>query len=377
MQNEPTSDDAEPREQSARPLSQREKDMLERLAAVPFVSGHVPPVEGKLRSEPEDFVVEELPAYLPSGQGEHLYVWFEKRGLNTRDAVRAIARAIGADENDAGYAGLKDRQAVTRQWASFHLAQDPDLTALELEGVRVLSGSRHGNKLRTGHLAGNRFSLRLRDVPLGQEAQVHEVFAHLGRVGLPNYYGSQRFGHGGRNLSSALRWLGEGGRPPGKPFLRKLFVSTLQSALFNLWLAERVADGLLDRAVLGDLMRKEETGGMFLSEDADLDGARVTSWEISPTGPMFGAKMRAPAHEALAREHRVLLAADITQDTFERARKYGEGTRRPARVRCREATVTRQKQDLIVVFELPKGSYATSLMAEVLKSRAIDLSDEP
>ena len=315
--------------------------LLNHLSELPFVTAQVKAVTGTLKSIPEDFCVEEIPSYTPTGEGEHLYVFFEKRGLNTPDAVRAIAQQIGTRSEDAGWAGLKDRQAITRQWVSFHHVATPALDAINVENVRILEISRHVNKLRTGHLRGNRFTLRLRDVPAEHDAHVRDAIARMCEVGLPNYYGEQRFGHAGRNLVGAMRWIVDGERAPLKPFLRKLFVSTLQSALFNAWLGMRVRAGTLNQAVAGDVMRKEDTGGVFDCADVQVDGPRVTAWEISPTGPMFGSRMRPPTLDAKALEDDVLASWGVTPAHFDHVKRFGEGTRRTARVRHRHAPPVR------------------------------------
>jgi tRNA pseudouridine13 synthase len=355
---------------SARALSAR-------LSHLPQLTGDIPRVQGELKLRPEDFEVEELPAYPPGGSGEHLYLWIEKRELNTQDAVARIAQSIGARTDGAGYAGLKDRRAVTRQWLSFHHAATPEPAQIAVEGVRVLAVSRHVNKLRTGHLRGNRFTVRLTGVPTEHDAHASAALARLAEQGLPNYYGAQRFGFEGKNLSSAWAWIVGGGRPPGKPFLRKLFVSTLQSALFNAWLGDRIEAGELLCALEGDIMRKEETGGLFACSDAALDSERVRSWEISATGPMFGARMRSAEATALARELALLERFGVASEHFERVARSGEGTRRPSRVRVSDIAQRRDGEDLVLSFTLPKGSYATVLLAELTKTDTPSLGDDP
>lgn len=351
-------------------------DLLQQLTALPFLSADIPAVAGRIKSTPEDFVVEELPAYVPSGEGEHLYLWIEKRGLNTVDAARALATALDTPFAEVGWAGLKDRHAVTRQWLSFHCTQTPSPEALTLlvEGVRVLESTRHLNKLRTGHLRGNRFSLRLCEVPEGHEVQAQACLARLQERGLPNYYGSQRFGHGGRNLISGYGMVVQGERAPGKPFLRKLFMSALQSALFNVWLATRLERELFDRVLEGDVLRKEDTGGLFLCSDPTTDHERSERWEISITGPMFGSRMKSPEAAALTLETELLERWGIDAACLKRAEKYGEGTRRPARVRPEAVHCERIQDDLLLSFELPKGAYATVLVEELTKTRGLALN---
>lgn len=351
--------------------------LLDHNAQLPFLTRELPALRGEFKRAPEDFVVEEIPAYLPSGQGEHLYLWIEKRELNTPEAVARLAHALGAEPASAGYAGLKDRRAVTRQWLSFHTTRTPSAHELEVEGVRVLEVARHANKLRTGHLRGNRFTIRLCDVPEEHDARARDKLALLSELGLPNYFGNQRFGIEAKNLRAAFAWIVEGGRPPAKPFLRKLFVSALQSALFNVWLAARIERGQFTHALAGEILRKEDSGGPFLCTDPELDTARIRNWEISPAGPLFGARMRAAEADALAHEAELLARYQITPEHFERVQKYGEGTRRAARARVQAIESTRDGADLVLSFSLPKGSYATVLLGELLNSTSLTLADDP
>lgn len=335
---------------------------------LPFLTAAERPVPGILKDRPEDFRVDEIPAYEPSGAGEHLFVRFEKTGLDTREAVRRIAGVLGADPRDAGTAGMKDRHAVTTQWASFHRGDAARLEGATIEGVRVLEARLHGNKLRTGHLRGNRFAIRLRGAPRDAERDARAALDALERTGVPNYYGDQRFGRGGANLERARAWLVEGGRPPRDAFERKLLVSVLQSELFNGLCAERVREGTLGSVIAGDLCRKEETGGMFVVSELDVDRERAARFEISATGPMFGAKMRWPEGEAKRREEEALAAAGLDAEKLARFAKYGEGTRRPYRVRLGAPTLEADDEGLVVGFELPAGAYATIVMRELTRA---------
>jgi len=181
-----------------------------------LLTSALPGTGGLIKAVPEDFVVDELPAYLPSGEGAHTYLWIEKRALTTDEAVTRICRALGVSHNDAGTAGTKDRQAITRQWISLPDIDPERARAVELEGVRVLEAARHGNKLRTGHLHGNRFTLTVRGTTDGL-ARAGAILAELGRRGLPNYFGVQRFGNRGDNASEGRKLLDghlQGLRPP-------------------------------------------------------------------------------------------------------------------------------------------------------------------
>ncbi|MGC3996587.1 MAG: tRNA pseudouridine(13) synthase TruD [Anaeromyxobacter sp.] len=339
------------------------------MTDLPFVTAGLPGSGGRLRATPEDFRVDEVPAYLPSGQGPHLYLRVEKRGRTTRDVLRALSQALGVPDRDAGYAGLKDRDAVTTQWLSFPTAKDPDPAALAGPGLQVLEVSRHANKLRTGHVRANRFAVAVRG---GDLASARACAEALAAAGLPNFFGPQRFGAGGTNAATGRALLTgertpEAGRASRDRFLRRLCLSAYQSALFNRWLAERLADGLFAAALAGDVLKKLDSGGLFTCDAPEVDGPRVARFEVSPAGPMFGHKLRPAAGEALAREERLLSAEGITLQTFARGGGEAEGTRRAARL-----AVAPELSDLpdgyLARFELPKGSYATVVMRELMKS---------
>lgn len=338
---------------------------------LPFVTADVPGSGGTVRRSPEDFQVDEVPAYLPSGAGSHLYLRIEKRGRTTRDAVRTLAHALGVPERDAGWAGMKDRDAVTTQWLSFPVARDPDPATLEAPGLRVLEVSRHGNKLKAGHVRANRFAIAVRGGDLARAAAAADALAARG---LPNFFGPQRFGVEGMNavVGRALV-LGEKtpeARRAGRDrFLRRLSLSAFQSSLFNRWLVERLADGLFATAITGDVLKKLDTGGLFTCEDPAVDGPRVARFEVAPAGPMFGHKLRPAAGEALAREERILAAEGIALADFARGGGEAEGTRRPARLPVAIA-LEALEDGYLARFELPKGSYATVVLRELVKSEA-------
>ncbi|WP_342375141.1 tRNA pseudouridine(13) synthase TruD [Myxococcus stipitatus] len=332
----------------------------------PRLTADVPGCGGAFKLVPEDFEVEEIPAYLPSGEGEHLYLWLEKRGRDTREVVRALSAALGVSEDDVGVAGMKDRQAVTRQLLSVPARGESKLGDFALEGVQVLWAKRHGNKLRTGHLRGNRFRLRLRGVR--DVGAARETFSRLSASGVPNYFGEQRFGRAGDNADLG-RMLVLGQRLPKRPerFQRKLYLSAFQSRIFNRALADRVRAGTLSTALLGDVLRKEETGGLFVCESPEVDGPRVASFEVSPAGPLFGPKMTAAGGEVAEVEARLLVGEGVTLDDFKRGGGETEGGRRPYRVRLGSPELTPDGEDLWLTFELPRGSYATEVLHELLK----------
>jgi len=343
--------------------------------SLPYLTSELPGIGGVLRSTDEDFAVDEEPAYLPSGAGDHVMVRIEKRGLATPQAVRAIAEALGVRDRDIGVAGMKDRRAVTTQWLSLPPPVTPEAArALELPGVSVLEAARHPHKLRTGHVRANRFRIRVRSLGADPPALARRASEILERLaappGAPNWYGEQRFGRDGDNAARG-RELVSGARRPGRDRrMDRLMISALQSELFNAWLAARVADGLYRRALAGDVLHKRG-GGLFDCADPAADEPRLVAGEVVATGPMFGERMRRPAEgtPAAAREAAILDAAGLPRDAFARVRALAEGTRRDAAVPLAAAAVAAADDGTLeVAFTLPGGAYATTVMREVMKT---------
>jgi tRNA pseudouridine13 synthase len=341
-----------------------------------LLSEELPGTGGILRVVPEDFVVEEIPAYEPSGTGDHIFITIEKRGLSTQDAIRAIARALDVRDGDIGSAGLKDRQALTRQALSIpgRGVDGATLLALELPGIKVLSAARHGNKLKTGHLRGNRFILTIRGLAVPEDEAVRRAEAIFGALsrppGVPNWYGEQRFAPGNVERGRALV-RGEPCRPAPRDLREKRFlVSAFQSALFNQYLEKRMKDGLYAKVITGDILRKVETGGIFATADPAVDQPRLDAGEIAPTGPMFGHDMRAPAAgtDAAGREEAVLAGEGLQPSDFLRVSRIAEGTRRPIGISLGEPRVRAAGDAIEICFNLPAGSYATVVASEVIKS---------
>jgi tRNA pseudouridine13 synthase len=343
---------------------------------LPYLTSELPGIGGVLRSTDEDFVVDEEPAYAPSGAGDHVFVRIEKRGLTTPHAVRAIADALGVRDRDIGVAGMKDRHAVTTQWLSLPPPVTPEAArALELAGVRVLEAARHPHKLRTGHVRANRFRLRVRGLPAGLAPELAlRARAILDRLaeppGAPNWYGEQRFGRDGDNAARG-RELVSGARRPGRDRrMDRLMISALQSELFNAWLAARVADGLYRRVLAGDVLHKRG-GGLFDCADPATDEPRLLAGEVVATGPMFGDRMRRPGDgtPAAEREAAILDSAGLAPDAFAAVRALAEGTRRDAAVPLADAAAAAADDGTIeVAFTLPGGAYATTIMREVMKA---------
>lgn len=395
-----------------------------------YLTGRFPGTGGGIKENADDFFVEEIPLYLPCGEGEHLYLTVEKRGLTTLDLLQQLARALNVSERELGYAGLKDARAVTRQTISIPGVTPEQVQALSLPGVTVLDARLHRNKLRTGHLAGNRFRIRIRGVAENAVTTAGDVLHVLQNVGVPNYFGEQRYGilanshYIGRALlrgdfdEAARQIVGDpaaignerwraaaerfragdlagalavlpgrqrderrlmqallDGRPVREAVLAlprkllRLYLSAYQSSLFDRLVDMRL--GTLDILWPGDLAFKHDNGACFYVEDAAAEQSRADHLEISPSAPLYGYKVHLARGEAGILEESLLLKEGVQLDAFRLAGGLGmEGERRPLRVPLREATVSGEENDLLVSFALPKGSYATSVLREIVKPDA-------
>jgi tRNA pseudouridine13 synthase len=339
-------------------------------------------IDAVIRREPADFVVEEIPAYEPCGEGEHLYVTFRKTGLTTLQAVRAIATALGVDHQGAGFAGMKDRHAITTQAASFPFAagRDPaEAMRAASEGLQIIAAKRHQNKLRTGHLRGNRFTLTLREIAADALPAIESRLRDVALRGVPNAFGPQRFGRDGDNPERALAWLRGKERPPRDKRERRLLFSALQSRAFNQVLAAREQDDSWETVLLGDLAQKHDSGGVFLVGESDLDDARDRAARglISATGPMFGSKMRWPTGRPAEMEQAVLAEMIDDPKRLDDFAKYGEGARRSLRLRVHELSWEARPTEgsLVVTFMLTKGGYATTVLSRACRLHDASASD--
>ena len=339
---------------------------------VPYRTLTLPGPGGTFRESPTDFHVEELPLYEASGEGHHLYVTFEKVGLTTRDVVERIVRELGVPEAEVGYAGLKDKHATTRQTVSICAPQDLPLERLEGEDLRILAVNRHRNKLRVGHLRGNRFRAVIRDADADADARARAILDVLAAHGLPNAYGRQRFGARGDNAVVGMRLVLGTHRARVGRWKLKLLVSAFQSALFNHALADRMARGDLDRVHAGDVMVKVSGSAPFNCAEPEVDQARYEQREIAITGPIFGGKMPAPTPGSApaAWEAAVLERCGVAPDAFARAGKLAPGTRRALCIPVGDPEVSAADEGLALAFTLEAGAYATVLIDEVVKPGA-------
>ena len=333
---------------------------------LPYAHGG-PPLEGALRTQPEDFRVDELAGFEPSGSGEHALLWVEKRCANSEFVARELARYAGVPEVGIGYAGQKDRHAVTTQRYTVHLPgrADPDWSALANPEFRVLSATRHARKLPRGALEGNRFRILVRDV-VGSPDDAEALLARIAARGVPNYFGEQRFGRDGGNLERALAMF-RGARV--KRHERGMLLSAARSALFNRVLASRVERTCWDAPLEGDVYQLDGRGSIFGPEaPSDEIAQRVANGEIHPTGPLWGRgvlrsegpvrALELAAIESQAEVRAGLEAAGLSQE------------RRALRLPARGLAWSWPTDNCLQLdFSLATGAYATAVLRELVQSR--------
>lgn len=318
-----------------------------------------------IRTSPEDFFVEEIASFEPSGAGEHLLLTIEKRGMNTAFAAKRIAAWAGVAESAIGYAGLKDRHAVTRQRFSVWLPKKtaPDVGFLRSDDLRVLDHSWHARKLPRGALAGNRFELVLREVA-GDRAEIDARLAAIRMRGIPNAFGVQRFGREGGNLDKALAMFA--GRRMRREE-RSLLLSAARSALFNAVLARRIGDATWDRGVEGEVWMLAGSHSVFGPETLDdALRARADAFDIHPTGPLWGAGELRTSGELRALEAGIAsgLAGGRVAEGLVRAGLKQE--RRALRIALDGLEWEWADERLLrLAFVLPSGCYATAFLHEL------------
>jgi tRNA pseudouridine13 synthase len=392
-----------------------------------YLTENLPGIGGVIKGRVEDFVVEELPLYPPSGEGQHTFFEIQKAGLSTFQVVQAIARALGVPPRVVSYAGLKDAQATTCQVLSVEGVEPQAVMALEVPNVQVLWAERHGNRLKIGHLRGNRFTIRIRNVDEGALVACQKILEVLAQRGVPNRFGPQRFGqrgNSGRLGRAVVRKDAEGfvqgllGQPhsseservraarqrfedgqwgqalelfPGNmaqerrtleillrskgnikrayaavPKRFKMFLlSAYQSEIFNRVLDARLQS--LDRVYEGDLAMKHPGRSVFMVEDEIVEQPRVTRFEISPTGPVFGYKMIQPSGRQGELEAEILTDENLTLEDFRVGGGIkARGERRALRFQIHEPEWWYQ-DGVMLRFWLDRGCYATTVLGEIMK----------
>ncbi len=321
------------------------------------------PLRGRIKVRAEDFVVDEIPATVPDGDGEHVWLSIRKTGHNSEDIAEWLARAAGVSRVHVGYAGRKDRFAVTSQWFSVQLPgkDAPDWVATAPERVEILSSERHSRKLKTGHLAGNRFHLRLSDVT-GDHDAADAVLERIRSRGLPDYFGEQRFGHD--NLGRARAWFAGRLRPRSRN-QRSLYLSAARAAIFNAVLRRRVEEDTWERLLPGELVMLDGSNSIFPAPVIDDDlRLRCASLDLHPTGPLWGRGDPGSTGVVLALESAFAHAHSELAQGLDR-----EGlahARRPLRMRPRDLTWQWDEcGDLLLNMELGPGEYATGVVGAI------------
>jgi len=327
-----------------------------------------PAASGTIKAAPADFIVEEQLGFEPDGGSAHVLLRVEKTAANTLAVGRALARHAGVRAADVGFAGLKDRQAVATQWFSVPVSRiDPGWKGLQGAGFTVLEAHPHSRKLRRGALAGNRFRIRIGQVA-GAVEDVEARLAAAAVRGVPNYFGSQRFGAGGSNLARVARWL-ETGRLPDARDDRSFTLSAARSLVFNTVLDTRVQDGSWDRLLTGEIVNLDGSRSVFLADGSDGLEDRLAQGDLHPTGPLPGRGGMAPAAAAAQLETEALESFASLVEALITAGVDAE--RRALRVVPRELEWAWQDGDLRMSFLLPRGAFATAVLREVLDAAAV------
>lgn len=329
-----------------------------------------------LKAVAEDFQVDEVLDIPLSGQGEHLWLWVEKRELNTEEAARRLARAAGVPARAISYAGLKDRQALTRQWFSLHLPgkADPDLSRAEDANLRVLKQMRHQRKLQRGAHSSNGFTLRLTQLAADHQA-VDARLAQLKANGVPNYFGTQRFGHAGGNVHDALAWA-ERQALPEQRNVRSRLLSAGRSYLFNQVLAARVADGSWASAQVGDVLAFTDSRSFFPAAEAECADPRLAVLDLHPTGPLWGEGDSPASGRTRALENSVGAAQPALCQWLAKAGMDHE--RRILRLPIAGLTWHYPEPDILQLeFVLPAGCFATVVVREVVDLVSAGQTDSP
>jgi len=344
-------------------------------------------IDFHFRQTPRDFVVEELPLYEMSGEGEHLVLFIRKKGLSTLELVGMIAKHLGIKNKEIGYAGLKDKHAMTKQYISILKKYEEKMDEFEHENVKILSKAYHNNKIRTGHLKGNRFYIKLKKVNPTSAAKIDEALKNISKDGMPNFFGYQRFGNDGDNHILGEK-IAKGEKKERNPKIKRLLINSYQSHLFNLWLSRRLEintlvekfkpeelEALLNmpndeltkmkkqkhpfKLINGDIMEHYPYGRLFDFDGSQEDLDRFNDRNISPTGLLCGKKVKTSSD----------MAGVIEKDFDDEIN--ADGARRyawvyPLDVEGRFKPVEAHYE---LNFTLPKGSYATVLLEELAKRK--------
>ncbi|MGH8236764.1 MAG: tRNA pseudouridine(13) synthase TruD [Steroidobacteraceae bacterium] len=338
--------------------------VFEEMAALPCAHGG-PAGRAQVRAAPEDFLVQEWLGWEADGLGDHLLLKVRKRGANTLWVAKQLARLAKLDPRDVGFAGLKDRDAVAEQ--SFTVparsALGESWVGVAGEGFEVLAAARHRRKLKRGALKGNDFTITLRAFS-GDPAALEQRLHAIATIGVPNYFGPQRFGRDGGNLRTALAWFADGVAPADR-WQRGFALSAARAAIFNSVIARRVSGGTWNRLLPGETVNLDGSGSVFVADviDAALE-ERCARLDIHPTGPLWGGREPAPALAALEAEvgaHHDVLAQGLSKAGL-------EPERRALRIRVDRLEWTIEGEIVQLRFRLFRGAFATAVLHELIEN---------
>jgi tRNA pseudouridine13 synthase len=334
----------------------------------PIQSAALPSTGGQLGPDPEDFQVDEVPLYACSGSGQHRFVRLEKRTLTTPELVVLVARQARIPERDVGYAGLKDKHAVTTQWLSLPASSAAPESWKLPDSVEVLETALHDNKLRTGHLRANRFRIRLVGVTEGALGHAEAIASQLEEEKLLNFFGAQRFGWAGSNLERAVLAI-SGAQVKARParFWAKFSPSVVQAELFNRYLVARARLGL-GRLFAGEVVRLTRSGATFRVEDTEREEFRLKAGELTLVGPILGSTTKLTSEPLVPLVEEALAALGITFENLRALGKHAQGTIRDLLVPVRPLELQANSGSLVLSFTLPSGSYATQVIREFTRA---------
>ena len=340
--------------------------------SLPYITGDILGIGGRIRAYPEDFLVDEVSLFEPSGVGPHLYVSITKKGITTREVQEKLAKLFDVKYQEVGTGGLKDKESVATQTFSINLEdnklnpEDATILIKEHLGFKVNWGRYHKTKYRAGHIVGNRFKVRITDIRLHNSEildRVQSITDRINTLGIPNYYGKQRLGRRGKNVLAGWRIL-NGEKRIGNKWLRRYLVSAYQSYLCNRYLSERVKRGKFKELMYGDVVSGHDVENKYWVADLEFDQQRYLNKEVSFTAPMYGPQMIPTEGEAAALEDELFQELGLTMDQLRR--NNVTGARRLGRM-IPEISFRHVARGMELSFMLEKGGFATTVLREYMK----------
>ena len=338
---------------------------------LPYISKDLPGIGGELKTTPQFFKVTEIPQYLPSGEGQHIYINITRESLSTKEVITSLCELFKISDKDIGTAGLKDKHAQTTQWISISLGANASLEETkaliqkELPALKINLIDRHINKLKTGHLLGNQFEIIISDVAEMALEKTNLIHTLLSKTGIPNFYGPQRFGSKGDNAKAGKLIL-TGEKKCKRHWMKKLYLSAYQSLLFNKWLTQRIEREDFSNIIEGDSLVKIGGGRSFLFDTEREHLAEFERNEITYTGPIFGHKVNLPLGKALEYEQEIFNSENIDMSEYKKNKLFG--TRREAKIFPKDFLFRPVEEGILFSFSLSSGCYATSVLREFMKN---------